>query len=166
MLGQELLGHLGKGRCALVSGSLGGRIGTVRHPEPSVFLASARASSGVSVPTLPRVRRRVGAPRPLPARYFTTYDRAPVVWTRTPKPASEASHTKYSPSSALRLSTLRFVIWLDGTVRPKEPRNHRGTTGWGLRVISGNERKAEKLYGKPIFGVSEIVSNLKKLPTT
>ena len=40
--------------------------------EPSVFLASVRASSGVMVPALASVRRLVGALRPLPARYFTT----------------------------------------------------------------------------------------------
>src|SRR5664279_467762 len=46
--------------------------------EPSVFLANVRASSGVMVPALASVRRLVGALRPLPARYFTTYDIAPV----------------------------------------------------------------------------------------
>src|SRR5438034_37309 len=40
--------------------------------EPSVFLASVRASSGVMVPAFASVRRLVGALRPLPARYFTT----------------------------------------------------------------------------------------------
>src|SRR2546422_742247 len=38
---------------------------------PSVLRARARASSGVRVPTLPSVTRRVGAPRPEPARYLT-----------------------------------------------------------------------------------------------
>jgi hypothetical protein len=35
----------------------------------------------------------------------------------------------------------------------------------GLRVISGNDRKAENAYDKPILDIIEILSNLKKLRT-
>src|ERR1019366_7776852 len=93
---------------------------------PSVVLASLRASSGVSFPTAPRVTRRVGVLLPLPARYFTTYDLAPVVCTLTPKPASFSSQRKYSVAAGLSASTDRFVMCPRIPCPPK--RNHRGTT--------------------------------------
>jgi hypothetical protein len=48
----------------------------------------------------------------------------------------------------------------------QEPRNHRVTTGWGIRVITGNDDKAENRCNKVVSVGLEIPSNLKKLPTT
>jgi hypothetical protein len=48
-------------------------------------------SARVSLPTGPRVTRRVGAPRPLPALYCAINDIAPGARTRTPKPSNSVS---------------------------------------------------------------------------
>src|SRR5262249_19734796 len=74
------------------------------------FRARIRASSGVSFPTAHSVNRRVGAPRPEPARYFTTKDLAPDDRTRNAKPMSLLSQTKYSSPLVFRPATSRFVI--------------------------------------------------------
>ena len=78
MLGEELLGDLGKGGCALVCGPLSGGIGTMGNGAER-FLSERTSLVRREGADLRRVNRRVGAVRPLPARYFTTKDIAPVV---------------------------------------------------------------------------------------
>src|SRR5262249_16807962 len=68
------------------------------------FRARIRASSGVSFLTAPSVNRRVGAPRPEPARYFTTKDLAPDHRTRNAKLIGLLPHTHYSSRLRFRLT--------------------------------------------------------------
>src|SRR5262249_35227327 len=134
---------------------------------PSVLRARVRASSGVNVPTFPSVTRRVGAPRPEPARYLTTYDLTPVRCTRIPKPISVSSQTKCSPPVGLSLSTNRLVIRRSRIPAPcfRASRNHRGTTEREFAAITGNQHHSETPEKQGFLQSLEIGRKFKNIET-
>src|SRR5262245_44949930 len=110
--------------------------------------ASSRASSGVKVPTRPRVKRRFGVLLPpAPGRYSTIHVFTPDGITFRPKPFRFVSYQKVRLAAGWMESMERFVILTVGISGSRlstvwqPPGSHRKDNNGILQASQGNRTK-------------------------
>jgi hypothetical protein len=149
MLGEELLGYLRKGGCALVSGPLGGWIGAVGNRPDHAFRERTgliRREGADLCQCEPPGRGSATATSPV----FDNIGHSASRLDAHPVSGQRAIPDEIFAGTGFQAVDQPFRD-LFACHRFQEPRNHRVTTNWLSGVNMGDHDKAENPYSKGSF---------------